>query len=97
MIEKHFLFIKKGHSMSPNVTFLFTDSLFLRYIFCFSNLILPKFGINANITKMLMFDDLKFDLVITLTYVLIDNFCPCFIYTLMFRVTRENKTLLARL
>ena len=38
--------------------------------------ILPKFCINANITKML--DDIKFELIITLTYVLMDNFCPCF-------------------
>ena len=31
-------------------------------ICCFSNLILPKFGINANITKMQIFDDMKFNL-----------------------------------
>ena len=27
---------------------------------------------------LLKFDDMKFDLIITLTYVLMDNFCPCF-------------------
>ena len=31
----------------------------------------------AKITKMQIFDDMKFDLIITLTYVLMDNFCPC--------------------
>ena len=36
---------------------------------------------NASITKMQIFDDMKFDLIIiTLTYVLMDNFCPCFFF-----------------
>ena len=33
----------------------------------------------ANITKIQIFDDMKFDLIITLTYVHMDNFCP-FLY-----------------
>ena len=48
---------------------------FLRYLFLL-NLILSKFGMNANVTKMQIFHNLKFDLIITLTYVLMDNFCP---------------------
>ena len=28
---------------------------------------------------MQIFDDIMFDLIITLTYVLINNFCPCFL------------------
>ena len=60
------------------VTFMFTDTIFSG-IFCVSNMILPKFCMNANITKMQIFDDMKFDLIIiTLTYVLMDNLCPCF-------------------
>ena len=42
--------------------------LFLRYIFCVSNMILPKFDINANKTKMHFFNDIMFGLIITLTY-----------------------------
>ena len=33
---------------------------------------------NANITYIQIFDDMKFDLIITLTYVLMDNFFPCY-------------------
>ena len=62
--------VTKGH-------FLFTGSLFLRF-FRVSNLILPKFGMNAKITKMQIFDDMKLDLILTLTYVLMDNSCHCF-------------------
>ena len=40
---------------------------------------------NANITKMQIFDDL----VITLTYVLMDNFCPCFIKKVMVSCTKK--------
>ena len=47
---------------------------YLRHIFCVSNLILPKFGMNANIIDK----DSKFYLIITLFYVLLNNFCPCF-------------------
>ena len=70
---------KVMHWTPQKVTFWFKDSLFLRYISYVSNLILPKFGMNASITKMQIFDDMKFDLIIiTLTYVLMDNLCPCF-------------------
>ena len=55
-------------------------STFSQVYFFVSNLILPNFGMNANITKMQIFDDMKFDLIITLTYVLMDNFCSCFPY-----------------
>ena len=33
---------------------------------------------SANITKMQIFDDMEFDLIITLTYVVMGNFHPCF-------------------
>ena len=33
---------------------------------------------NANITKMQIYDDMNFDPIIKLTYFLMDNFCPCF-------------------
>ena len=35
---------------------------------------------------MQFFYDMKFDLIITLTYVLMDNFCPGFCYPLIFKV-----------
>ena len=59
-----FLFIKL--SKTSKVTFLFTDPLFLRYIFYVTNLILLKFDMNANITKMQLFDCIKIDLIIIL-------------------------------
>ena len=31
------------------------------------------------IIKTQIFDNMKFDLIITLTYILMDNFCSCFI------------------
>ena len=47
----------------------------LFYLFFFENLILSKFVMNANIIKRKIFNNMKFDLIITLTYVLMDNFC----------------------
>ena len=44
-------------------------------------------GMNANITKMPIFDDMKFDLFIILTNVLMDNLYPCFISTFLMWVT----------
>ena len=43
--------------------------LFLRYLFC----------LKSDLSKFIMqiFHNMKFDLFITLTYVLMDNFCPC--------------------
>ena len=54
---------------------------------CFYILIIPKFDMNANITKMQVFNNMTFDLIITFTYVLMDNFCPCFI---MERILRKK-------
>ena len=51
---------------------LITDPPFLRYIFCVLNLM------NANITKMQIFDDMKFNLIITVTYVLWTTFVLVF-------------------
>ena len=52
------------------------SSFYLKIYFFFDilfvwNQILPKFGMNANITKMQIFGFRKFDLIINLTYVLI--------------------------
>ena len=41
-------------------------------------------------------DDIKFDLIITLTYVIMDNFCPCFFSHLIPRFYLLEKFLLLR-
>ena len=40
---------------------------------------MPKLGMNATITKRQIFYTIKFDLIITVTFGLMDNFCPCFL------------------
>ena len=69
---------------SLKVTFIFTNPLFLRFIFCVQNLLIPKFGMNASIRKMQIFVNMKFHLMITLTYVLMDNFCPCILLKIIY-------------
>ena len=49
-----------------------------QFFFYVSNLILPKFDMNANTIKMQIFDYMKFDLIISFTYVVMDNFCLVF-------------------
>ena len=49
--------------------FVFDSIDFSGIFFCVSNLTLTKF-------------DMKFDLIITLSYILLDNFCPCFYWLL---------------
>ena len=40
--------------------------------------------------KMQIFDDMKFDLIIILTYVLVDNVCPCFYKSSEFLLVKLN-------
>ena len=60
----------------------FQNHLFLRYIFCFTPNLLKLFKNVNNIMKTQFFVSFTLrpsDLITTLTCVLMDNFCPCFI------------------
>ena len=72
-----------GHGRSHKVIFLSRNLLFLRYLL-FLKSDLDQIWLNANITKMQIFHNMTFDFFITLTYVLMDNFCPCFLSTQLF-------------
>ena len=48
----------------------------------------------VNIIKEQMFDNIKFDFIITLTYVLMDNFCPFFKLILYPFLTTDVRSLL---
>ena len=54
-----------------------------------------KILVNVNIRKTQIhnafFLNIKFALIITSTYVLIDNFCPCFVNTLLLIKVKEQK------
>ena len=45
---------------------------------------------NANITNIQIFDDMKFDPLITLTYILMDNFCPSFKWKILDQLFIKN-------
>ena len=59
-----------------HISYLFIEkSTFFRYLFY---LIKIWYECYMYITKMQIFHKMESDLIITLTYVLMDNFCPCF-------------------
>ena len=66
--------VMEGHTKS---SFYLEINFFLDFFFLW-NIIFSTFSMNANITKMQIFYNIKFNFNITLTYVLMDNFCPCF-------------------
>ena len=69
--------VRPSLKVTKGSLYIYKPNFSLIYFLCL-NLILPKFGINANIRKMQFFDNLKFDLIITLTFVLMENFRPSF-------------------